>query len=279
MSMSAAPPVFHASNNAETALNVVFGLAALITAAYCLNVARRRHALWALFVLGGAGLTVIYEPINNVLGHCFYPVNQDTLITEFGRHIPYYIGFVYVFYFGIPVTWLMQRFEAGITSRQLTKYFSVAVVLCAAFEPYFTHKMLWYYYGPNQALDFTGLPMFWWFANPMCIFATAAIFHGLRRQVFTRPAQSALFLPLLPLAVFASHGSASVPVFIAINGDGGQGWVTVATLATIALALTYLWVIARTVCIRPGAGPAVNARSGANAQRPYTKTLAVDVRS
>jgi hypothetical protein len=250
------PPVWNASRTGQLALDVLFGAAALATLAYCLRAAYRERATWPLYVFVGASLCILYEPFNNVLAHCAYPANQTTELSALGRHIPLFIGFVYMFYFGIPVTWLMSRFAAGVTRRQLGTYYAIAVTACGAFEPIFAHQRMWRYYGPNQALDFTGMPMFWWFANAMCIFAIAAGLHGLRTHVLDRPRQHAVFALGVPLGLFAAHGSASIPVFIAMSGGASRTWSTVASLATIALSLLYMRVIALAVCTdRPPAAP------------------------
>ena len=98
----------------------------------------------ALFLFAGAALTVTYEPFNNLLGHCAYPIIHQHMAIDFvGQRIPWYIVFVYAFYFGAPITWMMTRYEAGITKQQLARYYAVGVVICAAFESYFTHHGYW----------------------------------------------------------------------------------------------------------------------------------------
>jgi hypothetical protein len=269
--MTTSFPAFTTSSGSQLAAEILFGLAALVTVGYCANVSRRERAAWPMFVAVGAALTIFYEPFNNVLGHCGYPTDQHTLLHSLGRNIPWFIGFVYTFYFGIPVTWLVQRFDRGVTGRQLARYYAVAVVICAAFEPYFVHLNLWRYYGDNQALNMTGLPAFWWFANPMCVFAVATVVHLLRWHVLTRQAQSAIFMPLGVLTVFASHGSASIPVFMAVNGTTGRFWTTLATVATIGLSAMYMWLIARLVCIRvPAAPPQVRASAAPRVSEAVT---------
>ena len=45
--------------------------------------------------VGGAALTITYEPFNNLLGHCAYPlIGQNTVINMVGQRIPLYILFV-----------------------------------------------------------------------------------------------------------------------------------------------------------------------------------------
>ncbi|WP_140694338.1 hypothetical protein [Mycolicibacterium hodleri] len=227
---------------------ILFGAVALIALGYCIRVARRQRKLWPLYLYAGSALNFLYEPFNNLLGHCAYPViGQHTLITVFDQHIPIYIGLVYIFYFSLPVPLLVQRWEAGITKRQFWKDYIVLAVLVAAFEPMFIKFGWWLYHGGNQALAFTGFPMWWWFANPMCVFAVAAMVFLLRRYVFTSNRQAVLIVPLVPLTLFASHASAATPVFVAINQTTGDGWTTAASIVTIGISLLYVWIISKAV--------------------------------
>jgi hypothetical protein len=253
-------PVWAISSGEQTIAELVFGLAALATLAYCISVARRTNKLWPLFAVGGAALTVTYEPFNNLLGHCAYPlIGQHTAIDFVGQKVPVYILFVYMFYFAAPAVWLTQRFDAGITRRQLTKYFGVAVVLCAAFEPFFVSQYWWRYTG-HQPLNMTGLPMWWWVVNPMCVFGVAALYHLLRKHVLDSDRQSALFVVLCPLSVFATHGSAAVPLNIGINAKS-IALAVVGTFGSIAIALMYMWFIARLVAVpEPVAALAIAGR-------------------
>src|SRR3977135_3605746 len=104
-------PVWAISSGEQTIAEVVFGLAALGTLIYCIAVARRTHRLGPLFAFGGAGLTITYEPFNNLLGHCAYPlIGQHTAVNFVGQKVPVYILFVYMFYFAAPSVWLTPRF-------------------------------------------------------------------------------------------------------------------------------------------------------------------------
>jgi hypothetical protein len=262
-------PVWAISSGEQTIAEVVFGLAALATLVYCISVARRTNKLWPLFAFGGAALTVTYEPFNNLLGHCAYPlIGQHTAIDFVGQKVPVYILFVYMFYFAAPAVWLTQRFDAGITRRQLTKYFGVAVVLCAAFEPFFVSQYWWRYTG-HQPLNMTGLPMWWWVVNPMCVFGVAALYHLLRKHVLDSDRQTALFVVLGPLSVFATHGSAAVPVNIGINANS-IAVAVVGTFGSIAIALMYMWFIGRLVAVPEPVTVAAIAGQGEPAPRRVT---------
>jgi hypothetical protein len=241
-------PIWSITSGAQLFAELLFGAVALATLVYCATVTRREGRIWPLAVFAGGALTVTYEPFNNLLGHCAYPlIGQHTAIDFLGQKIPWFIVFVYAFYFAAPITWLMTRYAAGITSRQLVRYYCVGVVICAAFEPAFTHAGDWKYTGV-QPFNMTGLPMWWWFVNPMCLFAIAAILHLFKQHLLRADWESLVFILLVPLGCFATHGSASVPLFIGINAHS-LALADVGTFGSIALALMYMGFVGRAVCI------------------------------
>ncbi|MHB8696116.1 MAG: hypothetical protein ACYDHH_33305 [Solirubrobacteraceae bacterium] len=247
-------PVFSISSGAQTASELIFGGAALLSLLYCVRIARRERKVWPLAVFGGSMLLVSYEPINNFLGHCAYPTpGQHTMLSYLGQHVPVSTWFIYMFYFSVAVPFVMQKLEQGLTMRQLAQYYAVAVVICAAFEPLFANVHLgvrwWFYYGSNQALNFTGLPMFWWFANAMVVLVMAMIFYLLRRHLFDRDWQSWAFVPLAPLVLIGIHGTAGVPYYIAVTSTTGKTWSTIGTLGSIAISVFYMLLFGKAVTV------------------------------
>ena len=255
-------PVFGIAAGEMYAAYWIFGVAALATLLYCIRVARRERQPWPLAVFGGSTLLVTYEPFNNFLAHCAYPTgpNQHEMLTWFGQHVPWMTWLIYMFYFSLAVPLLVQRLDRGMTVKSFVKFYACMVAACAAFEPLFCNVRAgirwWYYYGDNQAFDFTGLPMFWWFANAMVVVGMGVIFHLLKKHVFTNNAQQLLFVPLAPLVLFAIHGSASAPVFIAIQSTDSELLSSLATLVTIGISLFYVWLMAKSACVTRAASAA-----------------------
>jgi hypothetical protein len=242
-------PNWQLSSGHELVANVLFGVVGLLALAYCIHLARAERKRYPLFVFLGAGLAVFYEPINNVLGHCTYPeISQVTWLETFGRRIPTYIGPVYFFYFSAPVLWLMGRIRAGVSVRQWWRYYAIGVVVCTCFELIPLHYGWWKYYGDNQGLRVGGFPMWWWFTNPMCLFAMATLFHFLREHVIT-DRLSPVLVVLWPMALFATHGSAAIPIFTALNSTSSTVVTTLATLLTIGLALMVMALTGKLVAV------------------------------
>src|SRR5438067_1705765 len=100
MAMTFPHPIWSIRSGHQLFAELLFGFVALATLAYCVRVAQRERRPWPLFLFAGAALTVTYEPFNNLLGHCAYPiVGQHMAIDFVGQRIPWYIVFVYAFYF------------------------------------------------------------------------------------------------------------------------------------------------------------------------------------
>jgi hypothetical protein len=270
-------PQFAWTGSEQTIAELIFGLNALGALAYCIFVAQRERKLWPLYVFIAAALVVFYEPFCNVLGHVAWAeINQHTVFTLFGRDVPLAVCLIYMFYFGAPVTWLMLRMQAGVTSGQLWRYYGIGVLVAAAFEPLLCNGNIgiqwWLYYGDNQPLAFTGLPMYWPFISATCVFATAAVFHLMRRYLFDGDDRKAwLFIPVGPLVTWAVHGSASAPVFAALSSGWSEVGTTITCLMTIAFSIGWMWLFARLVSVDEPV-PAVSspAFSSTRAREPAT---------
>jgi hypothetical protein len=240
--MDVSRPNWELSNGHEIVANVIFGAVALAALVYAIRLARTERKRYPLFAMLGAGLCVFYEPINNVLGHCTYgEVGQVTGLHAFGRKIPTFINWVYLFYLSAPILWLMGRIRAGVTVRQWWRYYAVGVVLCTSFELIPIHYKWWAYYGDNQGLRTLGFPMWWWFANPMCLFVMATVFHALRQRVIS-DRLSPMLVPLWPMMFLATHGPVAIPIYTALNSTSSTVVTTFATLLTIGLSLMMMWI-------------------------------------
>jgi hypothetical protein len=235
-------PNFSVTHTALWTADIVLGLAAVAAVVYTVNVARQRRQYWPFFVLGASLMNTWYEPLNDIINHCAYPNRGElhTVYTWADRPIPLYILLVYVFYFTVPALFLMQKFEQGITKRQFWQYFFVIAGCAAVFEPLFVANNLWDYYGDNQPLNITGLPVWWWFANSMTVFITGAAFHLIRTRVFTMQWHCAAFLPLGPIVFMASHTTAGMPTWLAINSTAAMWVVLLGSFVTMGLTALYM---------------------------------------
>jgi hypothetical protein len=92
------------------------------------------------------------------------------------------------------------------------------------------------------------------------VFATAAVFHLMRRHLFAGDDRKAwLFVPVGPLVTWAVHGSASAPVFAALSSGGSEVVTTITSLVTIAISIAYVRLAARLVCVDAPPAPMPSA--------------------
>jgi hypothetical protein len=252
--MSPTPPIFAFGHGSQTPSELFFGVLAALALVYCIKVARRDRSAWPLYTYLGAAAAMAYEPVADIGGHCVYAqIGQHTLFTELGRHMPVMVLFLYLTYFPFGVTFFVQRFDRGITRAQLWRYYAVGVAIAAAFEPAIANRHVgltwWYYYG-HQPLNFTGLPMWWWFVNPMCWFAPAAAIHLLRKHVVRGDERrSWICLPAVPLATAAGHGTSAMPMYLAISSGASNGLEIVCTVLSAAITIGYIWILGEVVCL------------------------------
>jgi len=247
-------PIFAFGHNSQTPSEVFFAFTAALALVYCVRVARRERSPWPLYTYVGAALAMVYEPLTDLLGHCIYATTgQHTLFTLLGRHMPVMVLFLYLTYFPFGITFFVQRFDRGVTKAQLWRYYVIGVVIAACFEPVIANKHFgltwWFYYG-HQPLDFTGLPMWWWFVNPLCWFAPSAVIHLVRKHVLKGDERKAWFcVPAVLLATFAGHGSAALPMYLSISSNASNAVEIVCTALAAGITIGYIWMMGEVICV------------------------------
>jgi hypothetical protein len=233
----------------------VFALAAI---AYLGMAAVRERSPLPLFMLVGAGLCVFYEPFNNVLGLFTYPEqpHQAPWVTILGRAMPLYIGLVFVFYFSLPVYLLVRAMERGMTSRQWWTVYLGTAAGAALFEWTPLHRRWFTYYGSAQPLQFGGFPpAWWWFVDALSVFGVAVMIVLLRRHGVLTDRTAVLVVPLIPVTLFAVHGSAAMPAFAAMSSTTNIAVTTVCSLGSIGLALLSIHIYQAVVGTTGTSGP------------------------
>jgi len=238
-------PDWSVSSTSSLAAELAFGIGALVSIGYCLHIARREHKVWPIWVVLGSMLTMLWEPFTDMLLDCGYPTGPRMAVTLFGHHIPLYIFFVYVFYFAPAVTVLYLQLERGVTQRQFWKYSLIMIATCAVFEPIPVALGWWRYWG-DQPLNFTGLPMHWWFTDATCIVAVPVAMLLIRRHLLSSDRQTWTYAPLMLMVVWASK-SVDIPLVWVMSNSNSQPLRTLASLGSIVLSLALIWGMARAV--------------------------------
>jgi len=238
-------PDWSISATSSLAAELVFGVGALASMGYCVVVARREHKVWPYWVILGSMLTMLWEPFTDMLLDCGYPRGPRMAVNLFGHDIPLYIFFVYVFYFAPAVAWLYLRLLQGVTQRQFWTYSGAMVLTCAAFEPAPIALGWWRYWG-NQPLNFTGLPMHWWFTDATCIVAVPVAMYLIRKHLLSSDRQTWIFAPLMLMVVWASK-SVDIPLVWVMSNTESLPLRTLASLGSITLSVALMWGMGRAV--------------------------------
>jgi hypothetical protein len=220
---------------------------AVLALVYVVYVCRRDKVLYPIFIYIGTGLGSLAEPIVDYLGVSTFPeMGQTVLYTTFGRHMPPYITLCYLYYYTVPIVWLVRRMSKGISGQQWWKFYAYLTVFTTVFELYPIHLGLWRYYGPLQPPGILGFPAWWWFGQSSVVFTTAAIIFLLRRAVITEKL-SFLFVAIAPMLVFTTLEGPALPISVALHSATEPSTTAVVQFLTIGLHLVNVWICGRIV--------------------------------
>lgn len=220
----------------QRSMLVVSSVLMAVALLYALWMARRERSLWPLFVFLGAGCSVFYEPLGDILTKVAYPPQDEMrLLVAFDRVLPLWMGPNYFFFFSIPVLLLLRYVvKPGVSPQRWWISYIALVVFVTAFEQPGIKSDAWRYYGENQALSWNTYPLWVGFVNAQSLFLMASGIHGFRR-LFPRQWQSVLLILLMPTLLVASHVGISWPVASALYSTDNSLIVNLAALLTIAM--------------------------------------------
>lgn len=244
-------------------VTLIFGILAVLTLFKAAMDAGRTRSWFPLALFLGGGLAVLYEPINDVLGHCFYSEEgmNYVWITSMGRRIPTYIGFCFFFYYYARIWMCMKMLEQGVGTGKWMRTYFVTVVVAQLFEYIPISLGIWGYYGQNQPLQFGNFPPLWWgFINASCLISIAAVLHLLRTYVLCGPARTWIALGV-PVMTMMFHAGPALPVTITLNATMNVTATTIASLVSIGLGIAMVyWAQRYSHALRTGSA-AVRARA------------------
>ena len=220
-------------------VTLIFGIFAALTLVKASKDAVKTRSWFPLALFLGGGLAVFYEPINDVLGHCFYSEDgmEYVWITSMGRRIPTYIGFCFFFYYYTRIWWCMEMLAKGVTAKRwMITYFST-VFIAQLFEYIPITLGIWGYYGDNQPLQFGDFPPLWWgFINASCLISIGVALHLLRTYVLRGAARTWIAFSV-PILTMMFHAGPALPTTIVLNATMSVAATTVASLLTIGLGI------------------------------------------
>jgi len=241
-------PIWEISAEQQRGLLIVACVLAVLSLAYASYAARKERDPFPLFVFLGAGFAVLLEPVGDIFTQVVYPqLHQVTLFSAWGRLMPIWMGPNYLFFFCVPVLWILRNLAiAEVSTRKWWLSYFVLVVAVAAFEMPGIAALSWKYYGEIRPLTINSYPLWVGFNNAQCLFSTAV---GVRllRSVGVRGRLSVSMVALVPLIIAGTHIAPSVPIATATHSGDGSAIVQGAAAVTIALNILMVWVGLRVV--------------------------------
>lgn len=226
---------------------LVFGAVAAGFWLYALYLSAKTKDITPVLIMFGGTLCVFAEPIVDVLGSCWFPVQgQWTWIETFGRKIPVMVGFAYIVYYGGITLLTVRQFEQGRTVKQIWHWYLLSILIETAFEPIPIQLGLWMYYG-NQPFEVFGFPLWWPPVNAAGAFAAAFLVYKVKPMF--KGLSMLVIIPLVPSGDLLGNAATAWPVWNAIHTTQGYGVTTAAGLLTLVLCAVFVQLIAKNVAI------------------------------
>lgn len=233
---------------------------------YALFHIRQPKGRLILLLLVAGCVTVLCEPILDVLGAAWYPhIGIPVAFELMGRPMPVWIVLAYTFFFGFVGSFTVLCFQHGMTRKQVWLLFMIPVVLDIVQQEIMVHYQMLLYYG-NQPLVLIKFPLWWPPCDSFGNFLAATVAYRLLPQL--KGWKSLALIVIYPLADFVGYAAVGVAGFNAVNSQF-PNWVTqLCGLASWVLVIPLVQAIARNVAID---SPSRAAISAANGQASFAK--------
>jgi hypothetical protein len=244
LSPIAQPPVgLHMSPTGQTIFTIAVTIPWIVLTVVAFRVWRREGSpVPLLFMIGGA-VCILFEPIVDVLGMCFFPrANQWVGIETFGRPIPLFMWPVYSWFVGGQAFLFLRAFQKGMTRDRLFRWWLILMGVNVLLESPGILMKVYTYYGA-QPLNPWGLPLWWLVVNATMPIVAAFVVYKL--LPYLTGARVLLIVALVPMADGATNGAIAWPMWTALNTRLGF-WATYPAAAiTFALGALLVWGLTR----------------------------------
>ena len=195
-----------------------------------------------LMVSGGA--IMVFEPMVDTVGACWFPSNSWTAFTAWGRPLPVWLCLAYFFYFGIATSAIWKALRRGLTRRQIWLVFCAAMLGDLIFETVLLTMNPYVYYG-YQPLLLGKFPLWWMAVNAAIPLVLAALIY--RFDSYFRGWRTLLVIPLALTTSAAVNAAVGWPSWLVINTDVGWVLTQAGGLATFAAACAVVNLVAAAV--------------------------------
>jgi hypothetical protein len=233
-------------------LGITVALAGIVAVALILSLIdwyrTGRPLVLSLMVSGGA--IMIFEPMVDTVGGCWFPSNSWTAFSAWGRPMPVWLCLAYFFYFGIATSAIWKAFRKGLTQRQIWLVFCAAMLGDLIFETVLLTMNPYVYYG-HQPLVLGKFPLGWMAVNAAIPLVLAALIY--RFDSYFRGWRILAVIPLALTTSAALNAAVGWPSWLVVNTDVGWVLTQVGGLATFAVACYVVKLVAAAVA-SPHAG-------------------------
>lgn len=196
----------------------------------------------ALLMSLGGFLACGWEPVVDVLGNCFFPVENQIVGFEFlGRPIPIFVPLTYLWFVGGMGYWSLSVLRDPTTTRSdLWKLWLKYVAINGLLEYPPLYFGIYTYYG-HQPFQVGGFPL--WFpcvnASAPIVAATLTNFLG----PYLKGWRSYAIITTSATAFGISHAAFAFPMWLALSTDKGYSVTYPAGIATFVLITTGIWIM------------------------------------
>jgi hypothetical protein len=216
-------------------LGITVALAGVVAVALALSfidwLRTGRPLVLLLMVSGGA--IMVFEPMVDTVGGCWFPSNSWTAFEAWGRPMPVWLCLAYFFYFGIATSVIWNGLRRGLTRRQIWLAFCAVMLGDLIFETVLLTMNPYVYYG-HQPLVLGKFPLWWMAVNAAIPLVLAALIYQF--DSYFRGWRTLAVIPLALTTSAAVNAAVGWPSWLVINTDVGWVLTQVGGLATLAAA-------------------------------------------
>jgi hypothetical protein len=227
-------------------MGITVALAGIVAVALVLSFidwSRTGRPLVLLLMVSG-GVIMIFEPMVDTVGGCWFPSNSWTAFSAWGRPMPVWLCLAYFFYFGIATAAIWKAFRNGLTQRQIWLVFCAAMLGDLIFETVLLTMNPYVYYG-HQPLVLGKFPLGWMAVNAAIPLVLAALIYWF--DSYFRGWRTLAVIPLALTTSAAVNAAVGWPSWLVVNTDVGWVLTQVGGLATFAAAGAVVRLVAAVV--------------------------------
>lgn len=226
------------------------------------SLARTGRPVVLLMLIGG-GCMMLMEPMVDTTAGVWFASSSRMFLHGWGRSIPLWVCLTYFVYFGVGSAILWQLMEKGITARQIWMIYLGEIAADVLLETIVLGTGIYTYYGDQPLL--MGRFPFWWAAVNALISLSSAFAV---RQIAGRWEgwRQIGIVPVMLCASAGANAAAGWPAWFVINSGLGPMWTQIGGVASVAIALS---------CVALIAGRVATGSKAATSASPSTRRLEI----